>query len=129
MELAKEWRTEKYLRQLEVVHVLFPPVTFYGCRFHGSCGVVQAVMLVVDKDVSLMVTGLGDVIEPPDGVMAIGSGGGFALGSCGGGGGCSWYCYGLMSLVGLSPCSRCQGAVRHGAACDGHLQESNGNCC
>jgi ATP-dependent HslUV protease subunit HslV len=41
----------------------------------------QAVMLVVDKDVSLMVTGLGDVIEPPDGVMAIGSGGGFALGT------------------------------------------------
>jgi ATP-dependent HslUV protease, peptidase subunit HslV len=38
-------------------------------------------MLVVDKDVSLMVTGLGDVIEPPDGVMAIGSGGGFALGA------------------------------------------------
>jgi len=55
VELAKDWRTEKYLRQLE------------------------ATMIVVDKDVSLMVTGLGDVIEPPDGIMAIGSGGGFAL--------------------------------------------------
>jgi len=55
VELAKEWRTEKYLRRLE------------------------AVMLVVDKDVSLTVTGMGDVIEPSDGIIAIGSGGSFAL--------------------------------------------------
>ncbi|RYG41839.1 ATP-dependent protease subunit HslV [archaeon] len=51
VELAKEWRTEKYLRNLE------------------------AVMLVVDKDVSLTITGAGDVIEPQDGIIAIGSGG------------------------------------------------------
>ena len=55
VELAKEWRTEKYLRRLE------------------------AVMLVVDRDVSLTVTGLGDVIEPVDGIVAIGSGGSYAL--------------------------------------------------
>lgn len=55
VELAKDWRTEKYLRQLE------------------------AIMLVVDKDVSLTVTGNGDVIEPSNGIMAIGSGGSFAL--------------------------------------------------
>lgn len=55
VELAKEWRTEKYLRRLE------------------------AVMLVVDKDVSLTVTGMGDVIEPADGLIAIGSGGSYAL--------------------------------------------------
>lgn len=58
VDLAKEWRTEKYLRRLE------------------------AIMLVVDKDVSLTVTGMGDVIEPPDGIIAIGSGGSFALGEC-----------------------------------------------
>lgn len=55
VELAKEWRTEKYLRKLE------------------------AVMLVVDKDVSLTITGIGDVMEPTDGIMAIGSGGSYAL--------------------------------------------------
>ena len=55
VELAKEWRTEKYLRRLE------------------------AVMLVVDKQVSLTVTGAGDVIEPHDGLIAIGSGGSYAL--------------------------------------------------
>jgi ATP-dependent HslUV protease subunit HslV len=55
VELAKEWRTEKYLRRLE------------------------AVMLVVDKDVSLTLTGGGDVIEPSDGIIAIGSGGTYAL--------------------------------------------------
>ncbi len=55
VELAKDWRTEKYMRHLE------------------------AVMLVVDKDVSLTVTGSGDVIEPTDGIIAIGSGGSYAL--------------------------------------------------
>lgn len=55
VELAKEWRTEKYLRRLE------------------------AVMLVCDKDVSLTITGIGDVMEPADGIIAIGSGGSYAL--------------------------------------------------
>lgn len=55
VELAKLWRTDKYLRRLE------------------------AVMIVVDKDVSLTLTGNGDVISAPDGVIAVGSGGMFAL--------------------------------------------------
>ena len=55
VELAKDWRTDKYLRQL------------------------QAMMIVVDKDVSLIVSGLGDVIESDDGILAIGSGGNYAL--------------------------------------------------
>jgi ATP-dependent HslUV protease subunit HslV len=55
VELAKDWRTDRYLRRLE------------------------AMMLVADKDVSLMLTGTGDVLEPEAGVMGIGSGGNFAL--------------------------------------------------
>ncbi len=55
VELAKDWRTDKYLRNLE------------------------AMMLVADKSVSLCVTGNGDVLEPEEGVMAIGSGGNYAL--------------------------------------------------
>jgi ATP-dependent HslUV protease subunit HslV len=55
VELAKDWRTDRYLRRLE------------------------AMMLVADKDVSLALTGTGDVLEPEFGVMAIGSGGNYAL--------------------------------------------------
>ncbi|MEM7568577.1 MAG: ATP-dependent protease subunit HslV [Pseudomonadota bacterium] len=55
VELAKDWRTDRYLRRLE------------------------AMMAVVDKDVSLVLTGNGDVLEPPDGVIGIGSGGNYAL--------------------------------------------------
>ncbi|MEM9278493.1 MAG: ATP-dependent protease subunit HslV [Pseudomonadota bacterium] len=55
VELAKDWRTDKYLRNLE------------------------AMMLVADKEVSLCVTGNGDVLEPEQGIMAIGSGGNYAL--------------------------------------------------
>src|SRR5512138_3868055 len=55
VELAKDWRTDRYLRRLE------------------------AMMLVADKDVSLVLTGTGDVLEPETGVMAIGSGGNYAL--------------------------------------------------
>lgn len=55
VELAKDWRMDKYLRNLE------------------------AMMLVADKSVSLCVTGNGDVLEPEEGVMAIGSGGNYAL--------------------------------------------------
>jgi ATP-dependent HslUV protease, peptidase subunit HslV len=55
VELAKDWRTDKYLRNLE------------------------AMMLVADRDVSLCITGAGDVLEPEHGVMAIGSGGNYAL--------------------------------------------------
>jgi ATP-dependent HslUV protease subunit HslV len=55
VELAKDWRTDRYLRRLE------------------------AMMLVADKEVSLALTGTGDVLEPENGVMAIGSGGNYAL--------------------------------------------------
>lgn len=55
VELAKDWRTDKYLRNLE------------------------AMMIVADKDATLILTGNGDVLEPVDGVAAIGSGGNFAL--------------------------------------------------
>ena len=55
VELAKDWRTDRYLRRLE------------------------AMMIVADKEVSLVLTGTGDVLEPESGVMAIGSGGNYAL--------------------------------------------------
>jgi ATP-dependent HslUV protease subunit HslV len=55
VELAKDWRTDKYLRNLE------------------------AMMLVADKTITLAITGNGDVLEPEHGVVAIGSGGNYAL--------------------------------------------------
>src|SRR5579872_4300812 len=55
VELAKDWRTDRYLRRLE------------------------AMMIVADRDVSLVLTGTGDVLEPEGGVMGIGSGGNYAL--------------------------------------------------
>ena len=54
VELAKDWRTDKYLRNLE------------------------ALMIVADKDIMLILTGNGDVLEPEYGIVAIGSGGSFA---------------------------------------------------
>jgi ATP-dependent HslUV protease subunit HslV len=55
VELAKLWRTDKYLRQLE------------------------ALLAVLDKEHALVISGNGDVIEPDDGIVAIGSGGSYAL--------------------------------------------------
>lgn len=55
VELAKDWRTDRYLRRLE------------------------AMMAVADAEVSLVVTGMGDVLEPDDGLIGIGSGGTYAL--------------------------------------------------
>jgi len=55
VELAKDWRTDRYLRRLE------------------------AMMAVADKDNSLVLTGTGDVLEPEDGLIGIGSGGAYAL--------------------------------------------------
>lgn len=54
VELAKDWRTDKLLRRLE------------------------AMLIVADKDQSFLISGTGDVIEPDDGILAIGSGGMFA---------------------------------------------------
>lgn len=55
VELAKEWRSDKVLRRLE------------------------AMLIVMNKDHMLLVSGTGEVIEPDDGILAIGSGGNFAL--------------------------------------------------
>ena len=55
VELAKDWRTDRYLRRLE------------------------AMMAVADRSVSLLLSGTGDVLEPEDGLIGIGSGGSFAL--------------------------------------------------
>lgn len=55
VELAKDWRTDKYLRRLE------------------------ALMAVCDRETSLILTGTGDVVEPQDGIIGIGSGGNYAL--------------------------------------------------
>ena len=55
VELAKDWRTDKYLRKLE------------------------AMMAVADKNISLILSGTGDVLEPKDGIIGIGSGGNYAL--------------------------------------------------
>ncbi|MEI3606650.1 ATP-dependent protease subunit HslV [Pseudogracilibacillus sp. SE30717A] len=55
VELAKEWRSDKVLRQLE------------------------AMLIVMNKDQMYLVSGTGEVIEPDDGILAIGSGGNFAL--------------------------------------------------
>ncbi len=55
VELARDWRTDKYLRQLE------------------------ALLAVLDGSTSLVISGTGEIIEPDDGILAIGSGGSFAL--------------------------------------------------
>jgi ATP-dependent HslUV protease subunit HslV len=55
VELAKEWRTDKYLRRLE------------------------ALLAVADKESTLIISGTGDIIEPDDDIVAIGSGGSYAL--------------------------------------------------
>jgi ATP-dependent HslUV protease, peptidase subunit HslV len=55
VELAREWRTDKYLRQLE------------------------ALLAVIDAEKALVISGTGEIIEPDDGILAIGSGGSYAL--------------------------------------------------
>lgn len=55
VELAKDWRTDKYLRKLE------------------------AMMIVINKETTLVITGNGDVLEPEDGIIGIGSGGNYAM--------------------------------------------------
>jgi ATP-dependent HslUV protease subunit HslV len=55
VELAKEWRTDKYLRQLD------------------------ALLAVLNADAALIISGTGEIVEPDDGILAIGSGGPFAL--------------------------------------------------
>ena len=55
VSLAKDWRMDKYLRQL------------------------QAVMIVADKDISLVISGTGEVMEPDDGIIGIGSGGNYSM--------------------------------------------------
>jgi ATP-dependent HslUV protease subunit HslV len=69
VELAKDWRTDRYLRRLE------------------------AMMAVADKQVSLVLTGNGDVLEPEEGLIGIGSGGNYALAAA----------RALIGVEGLSP--------------------------
>lgn len=59
VELAKEWRSDRYLRRLE------------------------AQLIVMDKKSIFLISGTGDVIEPDDNIMAIGSGGGYAMAAAG----------------------------------------------
>lgn len=58
VELAKDWRKDKYLRQLE------------------------ALLAVMDREHAMIISGSGDVLEPDDGIVAIGSGGPYALAAC-----------------------------------------------
>jgi ATP-dependent HslUV protease, peptidase subunit HslV len=79
VDMAKDWRTDRYLRRLE------------------------AMMIVADKNVTLVLTGTGDVLEPEKGIIAIGSGGNYALG-------------------------RRPGAGRYRSRCRGHRPQGHGDC-
>jgi len=76
VELAKDWRMDKYLRKLE------------------------AMLIVADKKNTLILTGNGDVIEPEDGVAAIGSGGSYALSAARG-------------IIAVAPKTPAEDMVRH----------------
>jgi ATP-dependent HslUV protease subunit HslV len=82
VELAKEWRTDKYLRRLE------------------------AMLLTADAETLLILSGTGDVIEPDDGVAAIGSGAPFALAAA----------RALTRHTALSPEETCRAAMAEAAA-------------
>ncbi|MDH5752327.1 MAG: ATP-dependent protease subunit HslV [Deltaproteobacteria bacterium] len=90
VELAKEWRTNKMLRNLE------------------------AMLTVADKDLSLIISGNGDVIEPEDGLMAIGSGGMLALAAA----------RGLMAHGELPPREVVEQAMRISASIDIYTNDS-----
>jgi len=77
VELAKDWRTDRILRRLE------------------------ALLLAVDKDGAFLISGTGDVIEPDEGVMAIGSGAPYALAAA----------RALVAHTNLSPALICQEAM------------------
>jgi ATP-dependent HslUV protease subunit HslV len=78
VELAKDWRTDRYLRRLE------------------------ALLAVADKDRSLLLTGQGDVLEPEDSVIGIGSGGNFALAAA----------RALMTVEGITAEETCRRAMK-----------------
>ena len=83
VELAKDWRTDKILRRLE------------------------AMLLAVDATGALLISGTGDVIEPDEGVMAIGSGGPYALAAA----------RALMAHTKLTASEICQEAMTSVAVC------------
>ena len=91
VELAKDWRTDRYLRRLE------------------------ALLAVADKDRSLLLTGQGDVLEPEDCVIGIGSGGNYALSAA----------RALMTVVGLSAEETARRAMKVAASI---CVYTNGNC-
>ncbi|XP_026193486.1 uncharacterized protein LOC34618982 [Cyclospora cayetanensis] len=99
VDLAKQWRTDRYLRHLEVSDAqrapvwsdryrcvaLFPPPLLdplpLGTSFCCTSGIsplMQAVLIVADEQLSLEVSGVGDVLESHDGILAVGSGGPYA---------------------------------------------------
>ena len=78
VELAKQWRTERALRQL------------------------QSLLAVADRECSLLVSGTGDVIEPSDGVLGVGSGGAFATAAA----------RALLDHTDQSPATLCENAMR-----------------
>ncbi len=82
MELAKDWRTDRILRRLE------------------------AMLLTVDLSGTFLISGTGDVIEPDEGVMAIGSGGAYALAAA----------RALMAHTKLSPKEICREAMNIAAS-------------
>ncbi len=84
VELAKEWRTDRMLRNLE------------------------ALLTVADRDTSLIISGNGDVIEPEDGLMAVGSGGMYALAAA----------RALLEHSGLSPRQVAEEAMKIAAGID-----------
>lgn len=84
VELAKDWRTDRVLRRLE------------------------ALMIVTNKEHSLLISGTGDVIEPEDGILAIGSGGPYALAAA----------RGLMAHSGLDAAAIVQQAMEIAAGID-----------
>lgn len=84
VELAKLWRSDKYLRRLEVSTVNTALATLLTMLFETDgviCCLHKATLLVADATNSFELTGNGDVLEPEGGVVAIGSGGSYALGT------------------------------------------------
>ena len=68
VELAKLWRTDKYLRKLDVSFAHAPGHLDWTC-LSDMC--MQAVMVVADAKQSLTITGNGDVLEPHDGIIGL----------------------------------------------------------
>jgi ATP-dependent HslUV protease, peptidase subunit HslV len=69
VELAKDWRSDRILRRLEAMLIVLDK----------SATRLEAMLIVLDKSATFLLSGTGDLIEPDDGIVAIGSGGPYAL--------------------------------------------------